>query len=157
MALTLILMGLVGTGLAGVAAYFWPQIMTCAREHLLPWIDRNVPDLAGSARIAFHDLDKIAVELCRAVRAAWRKLRVVLLSQVATFVELFSGGCAIRITSTFCVLEDHDQTPVAVVTEQELDWGDLPEEIRAAARSDGLRDLSIDIVRARDQLLTETV
>jgi hypothetical protein len=157
MALTLILAGLVGAGLAGVAAYFWPQLMTCAREHLLPWIDRNVPDLARSARLAFHDLDQIAIELCRAVRAAWRSLRVVLLSQVATFAELFDGGCAIRITSEFRVLEDRDQAPVTVVTEQELDWTDLPEEIRAAALAGGMRGMSIDIVRARDQLLTETV
>jgi hypothetical protein len=157
MALTLILAGILGAGLAGIAAYFWPQIMTCAREHLLPWIDRNVPDLAGSVRLAFHDLDKIAAELCRAVRAAWRQLRVVLLSQVATFVELFNGACAIRITSRFRILENRDTAPVTVVTEQELDWEDLPDEVRAAAMSDGITGMSIDIVRARDQLLTETV
>jgi hypothetical protein len=44
-----------------------------------------------------------------------------------------------------------------VVTEQELDWEDLPAEVRAAAMSDGITGMSIDIVRARDQLLTETV
>lgn len=157
MMLTLVLVGLVGAGLASVAAYFWPQIMTCAREHLLPWIDRNVPDLAESVRLAFHDLDKIAVELCRAVRVAWRKLRAVLLSQVATFVELFNGDCAIRITSNLRIGEGRDTTPVTMVTEQELDWESLPEEVQAAVMSHGVRGTSIDIVRARDQILTDTV
>jgi hypothetical protein len=32
----------------------------------------------------------------------------------------------------------------------------MPEEIKAAAVSDGIRDMSIDIVRARDQLLAQT-
>jgi hypothetical protein len=157
MVLTLVLVGLVGTGLARVAAYFWPQIMTCAREHLLPWIERNVPDLAESVRLAFHDLDKIAVDLCRAVRAAWRKLRAVLVSQVATFVELFNGDFAIRITSDLRIPQDRDRAPVTVVTEQELDWESLPEEIHAAVMSNGIRGTSIDVVRARDQILTDTV
>jgi hypothetical protein len=156
MILTLVLAGLVGEGLAGVAAYFWPQIMTCAREQLLPWIDWNVPDLAQAVRLAFHDLDKIAAGLCRAVRAAWRSLRAVLLSQVATFVELSGGDCAVRITS---VLRSRDgaEPVIQVVTEQELDWAGLPEEIRAAAMYAGMHGTSIDIVRARDQMLTETV
>lgn len=156
MVLTLVLVDVVGTGLARVAAYFWPQIMTCAREHLVPWIDRNIPDLAGAVRLAFHDLDEIEAELCRAVRAAWCKLRAVLISQAATFVELFNGDCALRITSNICILEDCDTAPVTVVTEQELDWEGMPEEIRAAAVSNGIRGMSIDIVRARDQLLAKS-
>jgi hypothetical protein len=155
MALTLVLAGLVGAGLAGVAAYFWPQIMTCAREHLLPWIDRNVPGLAGSVRLAFHDLDEIAAEWFRAVRAAWGQLRTVLLSQVATFVELFNGDCAIRITSRLRPLDGGGEV-ITVVTDQELGWPGLPAEIREAARSGGLRGTSIDLVRARDQILLET-
>jgi hypothetical protein len=157
MTLTLLLVVLVGAGLAGVCAYLWPQIMTSAREHLLPWIDWNVPGLAESVRLAFHDLAKIAIELGRAVQAAWCKLRAVLLSQVVTFVELFNGDCAMRITSKLRGPGDCHQSSVTVITEQELDWEAVPEEIRVAARSSDLRGVSIDIVRARDQLLTETV
>jgi hypothetical protein len=156
MILTLVLADVVSAGLANVATQFWPQIMTCAREHLVTWIDRNIPDLAEAVRLAFHDLDEIEAELCRAVRAAWRKLRTALISQTATFVELFNGGCALRITSDVRVLDGRDTAPVTVVTEHELDWEGMPEEIRAAAVSDGIRDMSIDIVRARDQLLAQT-
>jgi hypothetical protein len=71
-------------------------------------------------------------------------------------VELFNGDCALRITSAVRVLDDRDTVPVTVVTEHELDWEGMPGEIRAAAVSDGIRDMSIDIVRARDQLLAQT-
>jgi hypothetical protein len=154
--LTLVLVDVVGAGLAGVATRFWPQIMTCAREHLVPWIDRNIPDLAEPVRLAFHDLDEIEAGLCRAVRAAWRKLRTVLVSQTATFVELFNGDCALRITSDVRILDDRGTARVTVVTEHELDWEGMPEEIRAASVSDGIRDMPIDIVRTRDQLLAQT-
>lgn len=156
MILTLVLVDVVGAALADAATHFWPQIMTCAREHLVTWIDRNTPDLAEPVRLAFHDLDEIEPELCRAVRAAWRKLRTVLISQTATFVELFNGDCALRITSDVRVLDDRVTVPVTVVTEHELDWEGMPEEIKAAAVSDGIRDMSIDIVGARDQLLAQT-
>jgi hypothetical protein len=156
MILTLVLVDVVGAALANAATHFWPQIMTCAREHLVTWIDRNIPDLAEPVRLAFHDLDEIEPELCRAVRAAWRKLRIVLISQTVTFVELFNGDCALRIASDVRVLDDRVTVPVTVVTEHELDWEGMPEEIKAAAVSDGIRDMSIDIVRARDQLLAQT-
>jgi hypothetical protein len=152
-----ILVGLVGNSLAAVAVFFWPQIMTWAREHLLPWVDRNVPELARSVRLAFQDLDKIAVELRRAVRTAWRKLRGVLLSETATFVAVANGEWAVRITSYLRNVEQADQPVVKVVTDQQLNWEDLPAEVRAAAMSDGLLGKSIDILKARDLLLTETV
>jgi hypothetical protein len=156
MILTLVLSGLVGSALAGVAAYYWPQIMSWAREHVLPWIDRNIPELAESVRLAFQDLDNVAVGLRRTVRAAWLKLRNVLISQVAEFVKLFNGNWAVRITSYLRTLEDGDQPYVKVVTEQGLRWEELPEDVRAAAMSNGINGTKIDIVKARDQLLTET-
>jgi hypothetical protein len=154
--LTVVLTGLVGAGLAGVAVYFWPRIMSWAREHLLPWIDRNVPELADAVRLAFQDLDKVAVGLRRTVRAAWRRVRSVLLSQAAEFVSLWNGAWAVRITSYLRDLEASDKPVARVVTEQEVDWEDLPADIRAEAMANGINGTTIDIVRARDQLLAET-
>jgi hypothetical protein len=154
--LVLILASLIGGALVAVAVYFWPQIMTWAREHLLPWIDRNIPELAQAVRLAFQDLDKVAVELRRAVRSAWRRLRAVLLSETATFVKLVSGEWAVRITSYLRNVEQADKPVVKVVTEQHLNWEDLPADIRAEAMSNGLHGKSIDILKARDRLLTET-
>jgi hypothetical protein len=156
MILTLVIATLVGAGLVGAVVYFWPQIMSWAREHLLPWVERNVPELAESVRLAFADLDKVAVGLRRAVRAAWRRLRTMLLSQTAQFFGLVNGEWAIRITSYLRNLDKRDKRDVRMVTEERLEWEDLPEEIRAEAMSNGINGTTIDITKARDQLLEET-
>ncbi len=153
--LMIILVKLVGVVAAAVAVHYWPQIMSWTREHLLPWVDRNIPALAGAVRLAFQDLDKIAVELRRAVRSAWRNLRHILLSETATFVELFNGEWAVQITSLLRNLEQAEKPVVKIVTEQQLDWDDLPADIRARAMSDGLVGIDIDVLATRDQLLAE--
>jgi hypothetical protein len=155
--LSLVLTALVGAALVGVAVYYWPQIMSWAREHVLPWIDRNIPELADSVRLAFQDLDNVAVSLRRAVRSAWHRLRNVLISQTAEFVELFNSAWAVRITSYLRTLEDGDKPYVKVVTEQGLRWEELPEDVRKAAMANGINGTKIDIVQARDKLLSETV
>ena len=149
MALTPVLTDLVGAGLAGVAVWFWPQIMSVAREQLVPWVDRHIPELADSVRLAFSDLEKVAAGLRRAARSAWGRLRHVLVSQTAEFVGPVDGEWVIRVTSCLRHLE---QT-VQVVTEQVLDRADLPDEVRAATMSNGLGGTFIDIVKARDRLL----
>jgi hypothetical protein len=155
--LTAILTALAGAALGAVAVYFWPQIMSWAREHVLPWVDRNFPDLAESVRLAFQDLDPAAVALRRAVRAAWRRLREVLVSQTAEFVVLLNGEWAVRITSCLRALEEGGEPLVTVVTEQGLRWEELPADVRAAAMSNGVIGATIDIAKARDQLLSPTV
>lgn len=144
--------GLVPDGLVGVVGYFWPQVMSWAREHILPWIERNIPDLANSVRLAFQDLDKVADDLLRAVRVAWRRLRTVLVSQTAQFIGATSDTWVIRFMA--CLRAPwHGEYVVYVAGEQELDWVGQPEEIRAAAIANGLNGTWIDIVRARDRLL----
>lgn len=152
----MILVKLVGAAVAAVAVHYWPQIMSWAREHMLPWVDEHIPWLAGAVRLAFQDLDRVAVELRRAVRTAWRKLRHILLNQTATFVELADGEWAIQITSFLRNLGESEQPVVKIVTEQRLDWPDLPAEIRAQAVASGLDGSTIDILTTRDMLLAET-
>jgi hypothetical protein len=151
-----ILIRLAGVAVAAVAVYYWPQIMSWTREHLLPWVDENVPMLARAVRLAFQDLDQVAVELRRAVRSAWRSLRSILISQTATFVELPAGEWIVQITSFVRPAAAGEQSVVTIVTEQRLDWGDLPPDIRGRAMSHGLNGTTIDILAAREQMLTES-
>ena len=153
---SLALDGLVTDGLVGVVGYFWPQTMSWAREHILPWIERNIPGLANSVRLAFQDLDKVADDLRRTVQAAWHSLRTALVSQTAQFVGLANGAWVIRFISCMRSLERSGRHFEYIVSEQELDWGSQPEEVRAAALANGLNSACIDIVRARDRLLAET-
>jgi hypothetical protein len=143
-----------GTASAGVAVSLWPQIMALAREHLIPWIDQNVPELAGPARLAFHDLDIVADELRRVVRGSWRRLRVVLIGQTVQFGMASDGEWVIRITSRLRGPTAGD-TPVVVLTTEErlcLEW--LPEGVSVAGLNQ-FRSAAIDIAQVRDDLLAE--
>jgi len=130
--------------------------MSWTREHLLPWVDENVPVLAQAVRLAFHDLDMIAVELRRAVRSAWRSLRGILVSETATFVEQAAGEWTLQITSFVRDTAVSERPAVKIVTEQRLNWEDLPPDVRTQAISQGLNGITIDLVAAREQLLADT-
>jgi hypothetical protein len=154
--LIVILTGLTGT-LASVVAYFWPQLMTWTREHLLPWVDKYVPDLARAVRLAFHDLDEIGVGWRRVVRTAWQNLRNVLISQSATFVQAPNGEWVVQITSSLRNLAEADKPALTIATEQRLIWEQLPDEVQAHALEDGLDGTCIDILHARDLLLADVL
>jgi hypothetical protein len=156
MLLAAILVVMVGAALLGVAVYFWPQIMTWAREHMLPWVERYIPQLADSVRMAFLQLDNIAVRLRRASRDAWRKLRTVLLSQTAKFVEKTKSEWIVQIESYLLTRQEADRPYVRVVTEQPVSYEDLPDSVRASGLKNGVDGMTIDIVKARDELLRET-
>jgi hypothetical protein len=142
-----------GTGPAAIAIGLWPQIMASAREHLIPWVDQNVPELATPARLAFQDLDIVADELRYAVRGAWRRLRAVLVGQTAQFMVTGNGECVIRIISRLRAASSAGAPSVELATEERLHWDCLPEEIRVAGL-DGFRSAPIDIMRIRDDLLS---
>jgi hypothetical protein len=154
--LMVVLTGVAGT-LAAVVAYFWPQLMTWTREHLLPWVDRYAPDLAPAVRLAFHDLDKVGVGWHRTVREAWQNLRHVLVSESATFIQAPNGDWEVQITSTVRNLADEEKPVITIVTAQHLVWEHLPDDVRARALSDGLDGTSIDILYARDMLLADAL
>ena len=151
-----ILTGLIGT-LATVVVYLWPQLMTWTREHLLPWVDKYAPTLAPAVRLAFHDLDVVGAGWRNAVRTAWQNLRDVLIGQTATFVHTPNGDWAVQISSSVRLPPEEDHPIVTITTEQLLTWENLPDEVRADALPNGLRGTSVDILRARDQLLTDVI
>ncbi|MFB7943907.1 hypothetical protein ACFC6L_03210 [Kitasatospora phosalacinea] len=155
--LLLLLTGAVGAGLGALALYFWPSLMGWAREHLLPWVERVVPNLANDVRVAFQNLDRVAVDVRRTVRSAWHRLRRVLLSEVADFVQLVDDSWAVRITSYLRNAENAAKPVTKIVSEQPIGYDDLPDEIRVKVLTGGLRKASLDIVELRDRLLEETL
>lgn len=150
---SLALDGLVADGLVGVVGYLWPQTMSWAREHILPWVERNIPDLANSVRLAFQDLDRVADDLQQVVRAAWCRLRAVLVSQSAQFVRLPNGSWVIRFLSCLRVRNGGGEEVACVAGEQQLDWAGQCQEIHAVAVANGLSGTCVDVVRARDRML----
>ncbi|GAA1777564.1 hypothetical protein [Luedemannella helvata] len=148
-----IVAGLVAAALVGVVVAYWPKIMGWARDSLLPWADEHLPEFAGVIRQAFQTLDNVVVEVRQAVRSAWRRLRNVLLKETAEFVQLFNHGWAVEITSWLANRQNAEKPVVKVVTQQQLDYDDLPPDIRAQLIHDDLSEGSLDVTAARDRLL----
>ena len=46
-----------------LAALFWKRILRFAESHVLPWIEKHLPELTGPAREALVFLDKAMVGL----------------------------------------------------------------------------------------------
>lgn len=146
----------VGGGvLAGLILAFWPSLMNWSRNHLLPWMDRHAPQLADDVRRAFVVLDGLAVKARRTLRAAWRRVRAVLLDEVATFVRGLNERWSVRITSYLRNLEAAEKPYVRIVTEQALDYDDLPENVRAADLRSEISD-EVSVTKLMDEAMTET-
>jgi hypothetical protein len=144
-----------GPGPAGFAVSLWPQIMASAREQLIPWVDQNAPDLAGSARLAFHDLDIVADEWRLAVRRSWRRLRVVLVGQTVQFGTAGDGGWTIWITSLLRGPVAGGSLVVVLRTTDRLGPEWLPRDVCVLKRSQFLSQ-PIDLAQIRDDLLSGT-
>ncbi len=145
--------GLVAAALVGVVVAYWPKIMAWARDSLLPWADEYLPEFSGVIRQAFLDIDNAAVEIRQAIRSAWRRLRNVLLKETAEFVRLFNDRWAVEITSWLANRHNAEKPVVRIVTQQTLDWDDLPPDIRAQLIREDVAGESLDVVAARDKLL----
>jgi len=148
-----VIVGLVTAGLASVVIAYWPKIMSWARDSLLPWADQHLPEFSGIIRQAFLDIDNAVVEFRQAVRSAWRRLRNVLLKETAEFVRLFDDRWAVEITSWLANRQNAEKPVIRVVTQQTLEYDDLPQDIRAQLIREDVAGETLDVVAARDKLL----
>lgn len=145
-------------GLAAIAgtvavAVYWTKIVNWARNSLMPWVDKNIPELSIFVRDAFVVLDKLATPMRALAKAAWQRLRQTLLQQVAEFEQLASGTWLLRITSWVKVkLNALDPEPVVkrIQTEQVIPYSDLPPQVREQLLREDKTTHRIDVTKARD-------
>lgn len=137
--------------LVGAVVAYWPRIMQWSVDSLLPWVETHLPELADDVRLAFLDLDKAAVKTRQAIRSAWRRVRTFLLHEAAEFVRLPNGHWAVQITS-FLQNQETNGKPIAKhTTTWEMEYDDLPEEVRAQIIRDELAP--INVTKIRDELV----
>ena len=150
-----VVMGVLAAALlvaGGAAVILWRHILDWSLDHLLPWIEANVPWLAGPTREALIQVDRAVGR----IRLAWQQLRGHLLRSTAEFLRQSNLLWIVRITSWLVpATERTSATPSAVkhVTEREVDWQYLPEEVRAEWMRRGQSTVTLDITRIRDQEL----
>ncbi|MFB9180893.1 hypothetical protein ACFFX1_22330 [Dactylosporangium sucinum] len=143
----------VATALVGVVVAYWPRIMQWSVDSLLPWVDEHLPAFAEDVRLAFQSLDNAIVDIRRAIRSAWRRVRDFLLRETADFIRLFNGRWAVQITSYLRNQAMNGKPIVKIVSQEEIDWDDLPEDVRAQVMRDELAP--VDVTKIRDELTQE--
>jgi hypothetical protein len=144
-----------GTGLlAGLVLAYWPRLIKAARDHLLPWIERHAPQLAPDVRQAFVVLDNLAVSARQALKGAWRRVRAVLLDEVARFVRGANERWSLQVTSYLRNLERREKPFVRVVTEEAVDYEDLPANVREADLRSQISD-DVNLTQLMDEAMTE--
>lgn len=152
----LALAAILGVGAAAAVA-FWPHILTWAERSLLPWVARNMPSLEGTVRRAFVELDRASTAIRRAARKAWAVLREYLLKETIEF-QRNSKSETVRLVTTWIIrkLESGQEKPVKVVTEQEVDREDLPDDVREAfLRRTPQKPIDVIALREKELLTLE--
>jgi hypothetical protein len=149
-----IILGL--AAIAGTAAVviYWTKIVNWARNSLMPWIDKNIPELSEFVRDAFVMIDKVAAPIRDLAKTAWQRVRQTLLHQVAEFEQRTQNTWLLRITSWVKVkLDALDPEPVVkqVQTEQIISYDELPPQVREQLLREGKTTHRIDVTEARDK------
>jgi hypothetical protein len=142
----------------GVALLFWHRLLDWAMSSLLPWCDDNLPTLAPIVRGAFAVLDKAGVPTRRAVKQSWQKVREYLLKQVVQLERQSSGTWIQRVTSWLVNVLDSGEPTREVkkrVVEEDVDYFDLPEEVREEYIRKERKSTEFDITKMRDEELKE--
>lgn len=144
--------GLVGVAIAAVIA-LWHKIVDWAKDSLFPWLEKNLPSILSIVKEAFVWVDEnVAVPIRRAVKKAWEELRKYLLKTVIRLERRNASQWERRITS-FVVEVLTPQTPVIkkVETVEEVDWEDLPKDVRSAWMKSSQQSHDLDVTASRDQ------
>lgn len=115
---------------ATVAIAMWGRVLTWAYESLLPWVKKYLPGFEDLVKKAFTLLDKVAVKIRRAVKLAWQEIRNWLLKQVVEVHRSTDNYWIKRVTSWLIKNLDKKTEVVKHVTEEVVEWDDLPEDIR---------------------------
>jgi len=147
----LIILGIAGAAIVGL----WHRVLAWAENSLFPWIKRNLPELEVVVRQAFKVIDKVAVNIRRSVKIAWEYLRKWLLKQTVEIERRTDNKWIRRITSWIIkeLSPVGDKPRVAkIVTEEEIEWDELPDEVRERWITMGKIDPA-DITKLRDKEL----
>jgi len=144
-----------------VVLTFWRRIVNWANESLLPWITQNlVPTLSELAKEAFVQLvvqfDRVKSPITRSIKKAWKTLRKFLAKSIIFFERklLFEGKHQwIRRwkTKIYNVVNPSEPKIIEVVTEVEISFDDLPQDVREAILRTDKNEIEFDFLAGRDK------
>lgn len=143
--------GIIGLAVAAVIA-LWKMILNWATDSLFPWIKRNLPEYIEIVREAFTQLDDVISPIRRGIKIAWQRLRQRLL-KMATHLERKSSSVWVSKTTSWVIKALESKQIVKVETEVEVDWDDLPADIREDYIRMNKKSADINVTETRDKQL----
>ncbi|HZZ85373.1 MAG TPA: hypothetical protein VFE30_12605 [Anaeromyxobacteraceae bacterium] len=156
MPVPLLVIAALGAGLLAVAVAVWPKILSWSEETLFPWFHQHLPQYEGFVRQAFANLDKVAVAVRRVAKQAWGKLREHILKLSCELQRNSQNETVRRVTAWIeKTLATGERKVAKVVTEQEVSFEDLPDDVRQEFIRHGAAVHTVDVKKARDQELLQ--
>lgn len=136
-----------------VAFALWTEIVAWVSASLLTWIQTDLgPLLAESVKAAFVLLGTVAVTAYVAIKKAWSALRQVLIEALVEFDQSSSSVWTKRLTTTLLkVLESGQPTLIKREVEEEVDWDQLPPDVRSAWWNSAQKHHKVDFIEVRDK------
>ncbi|MBF2090584.1 MAG: hypothetical protein IGR80_09155 [Synechococcales cyanobacterium K44_A2020_017] len=138
-------------------ATFWVKILDWAKDSLFPWIEKNLPTLIDLVQDAFTWVDaKVMVPTRQIVKRAWSSLRKHLLKMAVYFERQSPSEWIRRMTSwAIEVLNSAEPKVKKIEVVEEVNWDDLPQEVRKSWMKNNESSHELDITEVRDQQITE--
>ncbi len=140
----------------GALVALWEAIMLWTRSSLLTWFRANIPILADVVEDAFIFLDRNLMSPLRAIALnAWRQIRGVLL-KVLQKIVVTARACLSRIESYIARTVGDEQRFVRVISETEVDWSELPLEVREQMlrNQEETATYTVDVLEVRERELS---
>ncbi|MEM9924822.1 MAG: hypothetical protein AAF915_13885 [Cyanobacteria bacterium P01_D01_bin.50] len=141
----------------GVIITVWHKILEWAQTSLFPWLKENLPHIVEQVKDAFIWIDnEVAVPIRQIVKKAWEKLRNYLLQTVTEFERRTESIWVRRITSFVIQRLEQAQPKVKkVVIEEDVNWDELPPDVKKFWIRDGRQNLELDVTQIRDKEIEE--
>ncbi len=154
--ITITLAIIFGIAAAVAVVALWHKILDWAEKSLFPWLEEHFPSILPYVRDAFFFIDdKVMVHIRNAVRKAWEKLRTILLKMV-TWIHRKTSWAWVRTTTSWIIKKLTPKPEVTkVTTEEEVNWDELPPDVREEFLRKGKPEYEVNVTELRDKEIQE--
>jgi hypothetical protein len=150
-------------GAVVIGLLFWKQIMRWGYNAVLPWINTVVPQFYPFAEKTFFVVENVGHYIRQFGKVAlqeivqyWQAFRRRLLKQEMHITPKVPGQTYVRkMTNWFYTPENGEKAFTRQEIEQEINWYELPEDIRGDLMSNEVSSINITEERDREILTYE--
>jgi hypothetical protein len=128
----------------------WDKVTNWARESFFPFIEKHLPSIIEHVEKAFIWIDKQAVNIRQGIKTAWNTIRQYLL-KTATFFNKTSSNTWVSKTTSYIIKTLESKTVIKQVIEEELNWDNLPPDIRKSWMKSKENNFEIDYTALKDE------